>query len=215
MIVFSWAEALAVRGKGSNRKGKGDRERSKSRSGFRDLKKNQCTFCKELGQWKIDCPKAKSKKNELKTEANLARVSSTQASTSQAGGSTSDSLVFSFFVTTHIVGYSRDSEWILNTRATYHLCPNKDWFSSFEKVDRCSVIMGDDRPCNMEGIGRVQIKMFDEIVRELKEVRYTAQLKRNLISVGVLKIFGLEVSIRDGVLKITKGSMCWPKGLPL
>jgi len=43
------AEALAVRGRGSYRKGKGDRGRSKSRPGFRDLKKNQCAFCKELG----------------------------------------------------------------------------------------------------------------------------------------------------------------------
>jgi len=42
-------EALAVRGRGSNRKGKGDRGRSKFRSSFKDLKKNQCAFCKELG----------------------------------------------------------------------------------------------------------------------------------------------------------------------
>ena len=34
------AEALAVRGRGSNRKGKGDRGRAKSRPYFRDLKKN-------------------------------------------------------------------------------------------------------------------------------------------------------------------------------
>ena len=42
-------EALAVRGRGSNRKGKGDCGRSKSRPGFRDLKKNQCAICKKLG----------------------------------------------------------------------------------------------------------------------------------------------------------------------
>jgi len=65
-------EALAIRGRSSNRKGKGDRGRSKSRPGFKDLKKNQCAFCKELGHWKVDCPKAKGKKKELKTEANLA-----------------------------------------------------------------------------------------------------------------------------------------------
>ena len=29
--------------------------------------------------------------------------------------------------------------------------------------------MGDDHPCNVEGIGTICIKMFDEIVRELKE----------------------------------------------
>ena len=43
------AEALAVRGRSSNRNDKGDRGRSKSGTGFRDLKKNQCAFCKELG----------------------------------------------------------------------------------------------------------------------------------------------------------------------
>jgi len=34
------AEVLVVRGRGSNQKGKGIRGRSKSRPGFRDLKKN-------------------------------------------------------------------------------------------------------------------------------------------------------------------------------
>ena len=75
---------------------------------------------------------------------------STHASTSQADGSDSDSLVFSFFISSHIVGYSGDSEWILDTRATHHVCPNRNWFSSFEKQYGCSVIMGDDRLCNME-----------------------------------------------------------------
>jgi len=67
--------------------------------------------------------------------------------------------------------------------------------------------MGDDHPCNVEGIDTVRIKMFDEIIRELKEVRYVPQLKRNLISVGALKTLGLIVSIRDGVLKMTEGLM--------
>jgi len=73
--------------------------------------------------------------------------------------------------------------------------------------------MGDDRPCNMEGICTVQIKIFDGMVRELKAVRYVHQLKRNLISVGVLETLGLEISIRDSVLKMTKGSMVILKGV--
>jgi len=65
----------------------------------------------------------------------------------------------------------------------------------------------------VEGIGTVCIKMFDGIVRELKEVRYVPQLKRNLISVGALETLGLVVSIRDGVLKMTKGSIVVMKGV--
>ena len=82
------AEALVVRGRSSNRKGRDDQGRSKFRSGFRNLKRNQCALCKELGHWKVDCPKAKGKKMESNTEANLA----------QADGSDEDSSVFSLLL---------------------------------------------------------------------------------------------------------------------
>jgi len=88
---------------------------------------------------------------------------------------------------------TQNSEWILDTGATYHVCPNRDWFSSFEKLDGSFTIMGDDHPCNVEEMGTFRIKMDDGIVRELKEVRYVPQLKKNLISVGTLKILGLVV----------------------
>ena len=114
-----------VRGRSSNRKGRDDRGRSKSRSGFRNLKKNQCALCKELGHWKAECPKAKGKKVESKTETNLAKVVSTQGSTSQADGSDSDSSVFSLSVTTPTVCNSDNAEWILDSGATYHVCPNR------------------------------------------------------------------------------------------
>jgi len=71
-------EALTVKCRGSNRKGKGERGRSKSRPGFRDLEKNHCAFCKELGHCKVDCSRIKDKNKESKTEANLARVINTQ-----------------------------------------------------------------------------------------------------------------------------------------
>ena len=107
-------EALEVRGRSSNRKGRDDRGRSKSRSNFRNLKKNQCALCKELGYWKVKCPKAKGKKVESNTEANLAQV----------GRSDEDSSV-SLSVTTPTVSYSDNAEWILDTGATYHMCPNR------------------------------------------------------------------------------------------
>jgi len=73
-----------VKGIGSNRKSKCECERSESRTGFRALKKNQCAFCKEIGHWKVDYSRIKDKSKESKTEANLAQVVNTQASTSQA-----------------------------------------------------------------------------------------------------------------------------------
>ena len=38
-------------------------------------------------------------------------------------------------------------------------------------------------------------------------------MKKNLISVGALKVLDLEISHRDGVLKMTRGSMVMLKGV--
>jgi len=87
------------------------------------------------------------------------------------------------------------------------VCLNRDWFSSLEKLDGCFAVMSNDHPCNIEGMGTVRIKMDDRIVRELKEVRYVPQLKRNLISVGALKmrIEGSEVCTSTQ----KKSYLCW------
>ena len=68
------------------------------------------------------------------------------------------------------------------------------------------MVMDDDHPCHMKQIGTILVKMFDGMVREQKDVKYVPQLKKNLISVGALKALGLTVSIRNGVLKMVKGS---------
>ena len=51
--------------------------------------------------------------------------SNTEAKLAQADGSDSDSLVFFLSVTTPTVDYSDKAEWILDTGATYHVCPNR------------------------------------------------------------------------------------------
>ena len=55
--------------------------------------------------------------------------------------------------------------------------------------------------------------MEDGIVRELKEVRYIPQLKRNLIFIGALEALDLVISIQNGALKMIKGSMVVMKGV--
>jgi len=103
-----------------------------------------------------------------------------------------DSSVISLTITTHTVCYSDVFEWILDTYVTYHVCPKQDWFVSFEKFDDGMVQMGDDFACNMGGVGTVLIKIFDGMVRDLKDVRYIPQIKKNIIAVGALEAQSLE-----------------------
>ncbi|KAH9679291.1 retrovirus-related pol polyprotein from transposon TNT 1-94-like protein [Citrus sinensis] len=68
------------------------------------------------------------------------------------------------------------SEWILDTGATYHLCPIKEWFTDFRNLESGAVVMGNDQPCRTIEIGTIQLKMFDGMVRELKEFTHGAMV---------------------------------------
>ena len=68
-------------------------------------------------------------------------------------GSDSYSLVVSLTITTPTVCYLDVSEWILDTGATYYVCPKQDWFTSFEKLDGGLVQMGDDSTYIMDRVG--------------------------------------------------------------
>jgi len=67
--------------------------------------------------------------------------------------------------------------------------------------------MGNDHACLMVGIGTIRIKMFDGVVRELTEVRYVSQLRKNFMSIGAIESKGLKVTMENEILKITKESM--------
>ena len=67
--------------------------------------------------------------------------------------------------------------------------------------------------CQIEGIGTVCIKLFDDMIRELKDVRYVPQMKKNLISVETLEAQGLRGTLREDILKMSGGSLVVLKGI--
>jgi len=75
------------------------------------------------------------------------------------------------------------------------------------------IIIENDVACQMVWIGTVRIKMFDSMIRDLTDVRYAPQMKKNIISVGAVESKGLKVTLKNGILKITKMSMVVMKGV--
>ena len=55
--------------------------------------------------------------------------------------------------------------------------------------------------------------MFDEIVIELREVRYVSTLKKNIIFVCALEAKGYKFTIEDCTLKFTHGAMMILQGV--
>ena len=77
-------------------------------------------------------------------------------------------------------------------RSTYHNCPRKELFASFEELDGGLMSMRDNQTCWLVGKGTVRIKIYDGTMREFKDVRYISRITKNLISIGALKAEGLR-----------------------
>jgi len=65
----------------------------------------------------------------------------------------------------------------------------------------------------MVGIGTVQIKAHDDIVRTLINVHHISNLKCNLISLGTLELNGFMYSTEGEVLKVSKDALVFMKGV--
>jgi len=95
----------------------------------------------------------------------------------------------------------------LDTCSTYHVCPKRELFASFEELDGDLMSMGDDHTYWLVGRDTFRISMYDGTLRELNEVRYIPSMTKNIISVGALKAEGLRETLGEGGLKISSGSL--------
>ena len=92
------------------------------------------------------------------------------------------------------------------------MCPLKDYLSNYHETDEGRVIMGNNVVCKIVGIGNVNLKLHDGTIRELREVRYVPELKRNLISLGMLDQMALSIKLESGELRILNDDGVFMKG---
>ena len=73
--------------------------------------------------------------------------------------------------------------------------------------------MGNDIVCPIEGIGSINIRMFDGVVRKLQGVRYVPRLKKNLIFLGTLDAEGYSYMGQGKTLKVSCGALVIMKAI--
>ena len=102
--------------------------------------------------------------------------------------------------------------WLLDAGCTYHMCPKREWFSTYKHYNGGSVLMGYNAVCKTVGIDNIRMRMFDGQLRTLTNVRYILDLKKNLLSLGALEAREYKFFGADGTIKVTKGFMTVLKG---
>ncbi|KAH9801561.1 hypothetical protein KPL71_001082 [Citrus sinensis] len=163
-----------------------DGKKKKQGNNKQKTKGKKCFQCQKEGHFKRDCPDLKNKKKEQNEAA---------ATVEEEGYESAEVCV----ATEHV----QKGTWILDSGCTFHMCPFKYYLLNYHETDGGKVMMGNNAICKIVGIENVNLKLHDGTIRELREVRYVPDLKRNLISLGMLDQMGLSIKLESGELRIS------------
>ncbi|KAH9717011.1 hypothetical protein KPL71_021670 [Citrus sinensis] len=72
---------------------------------------------------------------------------------------------------------------------------------------------GNNLACKIAGIGTVSLKMYDGMTRDLKQVRFVPDLRRNLISLGMIDQLGCSIKAENGQIEIIENGVVIMKGI--
>ncbi|GBN28647.1 Acetylcholinesterase-1 [Araneus ventricosus] len=143
-----------------------------------------CDFCSRKGH---DAYKCYKKRNKEKKQAFASETS--------------------FCGTNQAFGVSKDwDQFLIDTAATSHFCYDRDWFKNFKELTTTKALLDDKKStCEVKGIGDIDFIVKDikgNVKLTLKDVFYTPNMRRNLISGARMDIAGLKITWSNNVMRI-------------
>ena len=202
----SQQEALVTqdRGRGKNRKGGKARDKSRGKSVAR--KDVECWNCGKKGHYKHECHKKKSDKKGKGKEKE-------DESDSTAVASDGDVVVIlSADHDTCLTASSQDTDWVIDSGASFHATPRRDFFTSYKSGDYGTVKMENSGVSKIVRVGDISLKTDVGCTLVLRDVRHIPDLRLNLMSTGRLDVAGYQSWFVGGHWKLIKGSMIAARG---
>lgn len=172
------------------------RNKTQAKQGKGAFKYN-CWSCGQNGHRQADCPN----KNQQRMQA--AGTSRGSNNSNKAGNSSkSGSSAFTFDLERNM-----KHVWIMDSGASTHLCPNRDWFAEFNDK-RSVIVLADGRKTAIEGYGTVNVvsqTSDGEKVIPITNVKYVPEGRCCLFSLTAVEDKGYNVTFEDGKCFVMKG----------
>ncbi|GKV35980.1 hypothetical protein SLEP1_g44167 [Rubroshorea leprosula] len=200
--VFSQPNTQALvtenRGRSKTRepRGRGGRSRSKSKSGVK------CYHCGQLGHMKRNCYLLKGKDKKRVEDSNTTAVASTNGD--------DVTLLCDRGECFHVE--NSDTKWIIDSGASYHCVPKREYFSTYKVGDFGTIKMGNKSVSHIMGVGDICVQTNVGCTLTLKNVRHVPDMRMNLLSAKALDEEGYTHYFGNGSWKLTKGSLVVAKG---
>jgi hypothetical protein len=103
--------------------------------------------------------------------------------------------------------------WLIDSSASYHMTPHREWFSEYEKYDGGDVSLGDDSTTKILGRGRVKLLLNDGRIRTLPGVLHIPKLAKSLISISKLSDAGVKTVFEKNTCEMVRGEMVLMRGV--
>ena len=116
--------------------------------------------------------------------------------------------VFTIALATHV----GENAWLIDLGASFHMNPNRNWFSMYDKFDGGKVYLGDNSVLDIVGRGSIRVNFFDGRIRRFDGVSRIPGLARNLLSVSKLIDAGVHVQFSQAGVKMVRGAMVIARG---
>jgi len=107
---------------------------------------------------------------------------------------------------------SDESCWVIDSGASIHVTPRKEFFTSYTLGDFRMLKMGNDGVAKVIGVGDVCLETNAGVKLLLKDVKHALDVYLNLISVKKLHDEGFINYFCDGKWKLTKGNLVVARG---
>ncbi|GFY99053.1 hypothetical protein Acr_13g0004540 [Actinidia rufa] len=195
------SESQALVSEGSRERGRGQgrgHHRGTGKGRWRSQVRGRtvrCFYCDQEGHIKRDCPKYKAQ----------VQSSDTAATTVMAVDEDESDVLLA-------ASDDGKSDWVLDSGSAYHLCRDREVFSTYAACEG-RIWMANNTSSRVVGRGSVRFRMADGRSVTLTELRHVPNLRKNLISIGMLDAKACRFDASGGILRVSKGNkeMLWGK----
>jgi hypothetical protein len=106
-----------------------------------------------------------------------------------------------------------DHEWLVDSGASFHVTPHREWFCEYERYDVGNVFLGDDSKTRIIGRGKFKLRLIDGRIRTLPGVMHIPGLDINLISLRKMDNAGVKKIFEKETCRMVQGEMVLLKGI--
>ncbi|KAG6395193.1 hypothetical protein SASPL_145834 [Salvia splendens] len=188
------------RGRNKNRNSQNTRDKSRGKS--KHKKDFKCHYCGGPNHYERDC--RKKKRDQMRGNNENAEKDTMAVAT--------DGDVVVVCDDACVSSSCQQTDWIVDSGASYHIKPYRDMFASYTGSSFGKVRMANHGVTEVAGIGVIHLLTDTGCKLVLRDVRHVPDIRLNIISTGKLDDDGYINHFGEGKWKLIKGSLIAAKG---